>query len=92
MRPAALPEQGRGGLSVDRSRGKLSGFCHGCPCVSLCSPVSCCLPKGLILLAAVARRVLVYFTVEEANGLPKLVVVGSNPIARSKPPFVRTGG
>jgi len=33
----------------------------------------------------VAHRVFLYHTVEEANGLPKLVVVGSNPIARSNP-------
>jgi len=67
----------------DTVRALVSGSCHGCPRVSPCCPVSYCLPKTLILIDAVAWRVVVYLMVKETNGLPKLVVVGSNPIARS---------
>src|SRR5687768_12014269 len=76
----------------DTVRALVSGSCHGCPRVSPCCPVSYCLPKTLILIDAVAWRVVVYLMVKETNGLPKLVVVGSNPIARSKSHFVCTGG
>ena len=70
----------------------LSRFGLPFPVLVTVAPVSRCgvwclgvSPNELILRAAVVRRVPVYLSVEKANGLPKLVVVGSNPIARSKP-------
>ena len=62
-----------------------SGWSHGSPRVSLCWPVSCRDANPAVRWPPVASCVTAYLMVELPNGLPKQVVVGSNPIARSKP-------